>query len=46
MDEEALRKVCTTLNISVDPSMGSGKLIDEIFSEKCEKNFIPANFYH
>ena len=44
MDEEALRKVCATLNISVDPSMGSGKLIDEIFSEKCEKNFIQPTF--
>jgi lysyl-tRNA synthetase class 2 len=40
MDEAALRKVCAELKIPIDPSMGAGKLIDEIFSEKCEKNFI------
>ena len=44
MDEAALRKVCGELKIYVDASMGSGKLIDEIFSEKCEKNFIQPTF--
>lgn len=44
MDEAALRKVCAELKIHVDSSMGSGKLIDEIFSEKCEKNFIQPTF--
>ena len=44
MDETALRRVCAELNIHVDASMGSGKLIDEIFSEKCEKNFIQPTF--
>ncbi|MEP7252309.1 MAG: amino acid--tRNA ligase-related protein, partial [Ginsengibacter sp.] len=35
-DEEALRDVCKQLGIHADKSMGKGKLIDEIFSEKCE----------
>ncbi|HUQ67360.1 MAG TPA: lysine--tRNA ligase [Flavitalea sp.] len=44
MDEAALRKVCSDLKIHVDQSMGNGKLIDEIFSAKCEKNFIQPTF--
>lgn len=44
MDEAGLRKVCTELRIPVDASMGPGKLIDEIFSEKCEKNFVQPTF--
>jgi lysyl-tRNA synthetase class 2 len=44
LDEAALRKVCSELKIHVDASMGSGKLIDEIFSEKCEKNFVQPTF--
>lgn len=44
MDEEALRHVCRELNIPVDPSMGVGKLIDEIFGTKCEANFIQPTF--
>jgi lysyl-tRNA synthetase class 2 len=44
MNEEALRKVCADLKIYVEPSMGPGKLIDEIFSEKCEKNFVQPTF--
>jgi len=44
MDENALRKVCAELKIHVEPSMGTGKLIDEIFSEKCEKNFVQPTF--
>lgn len=44
MDEAALRKVCNELKIHVEPSMGVGKLIDEIFSEKCEKNFVQPTF--
>lgn len=43
-DEEALREVCTQLGIHVDRSMGKGKLIDEIFSEKCEKHFVQPTF--
>lgn len=44
MDEQELRDVCKTLKIAVDDSMGKGKLIDEIFSEKCESNFIQPTF--
>lgn len=44
MDEEALRGVCKELNIHVESSMGKGKLIDEIFSEKCEGKYIQPTF--
>lgn len=44
MDEDALRKVCDDLNIQTDPAMGKGKLIDEIFGEKCEPHFIQPTF--
>jgi lysyl-tRNA synthetase class 2 len=44
MDESALRDVCTKLNIETDPTMGKGKLIDEIFGEKCEGNYIQPTF--
>jgi lysyl-tRNA synthetase, class II len=44
MDEEALRSVCHQLGIHVEPSMGKGKLIDEIFSEKCEGQYIQPTF--
>lgn len=44
MDEEQLRKVCGELGIEIDPSMGKGKLIDEIFGEKCEGKYIQPTF--
>lgn len=44
MNEEQLREVCKSLNIDVEPSMGKGKLIDEIFGEKCEGNYIQPTF--
>ncbi|MEY3577356.1 MAG: hypothetical protein RL394_939 [Bacteroidota bacterium] len=44
MDEEALRDVCKQLGIAVEKSMGKGKLVDEIFSEKCEHHFIQPTF--
>lgn len=44
MDEEALRVICEKLSIHADKTMGKGKLIDEIFSEKCEKHFIQPTF--
>lgn len=43
-NEEELRAVCKQLHIEVEPSMGKGKLIDEIFSEKCEKHYIEPTF--
>ncbi|WP_417445109.1 lysine--tRNA ligase [Joostella sp.] len=44
MNEEELREVCTKLDIPVDETMGVGKLIDEIFGEKCEHNYIQPTF--
>lgn len=44
MDEEALRGVCKQLHITVDPNVGKGKLIDEIFGEKCEHHFVQPTF--
>ncbi len=44
MDEAGLRGVCQQLGIHADKTMGKGKLIDEIFSEKCESHFIQPTF--
>jgi len=44
MDENALREVCKKSGIETDKTMGKGKLIDEIFSEKCEGNYIQPTF--
>lgn len=44
MDEAQLREVCKKLDIEVDDSMGKGKLIDEIFGEKCEGSYIQPTF--
>lgn len=44
MDENELRDVCKQLHIQVDESFGKGKLIDEIFGEKCEPHFIQPTF--
>jgi len=44
MDEAGLRDVCKQLNIQVSPTIGKGKLIDEIFSEKCEHHYIQPTF--
>jgi lysyl-tRNA synthetase, class II len=39
MDETKLRKVCDKLDIPHSPSMGTGKLIDQIFGEKSSGDF-------
>ncbi|MGP8215099.1 MAG: lysine--tRNA ligase [Bacteroidia bacterium] len=44
MNEEELRKVCNDLKIDVAPSMGKGKLIDEIFSARCQHYYIQPTF--
>ena len=44
LDEDGLREACKTLNIDTDASMGKGKLIDEMFGEKCEHLYIQPTF--
>jgi lysyl-tRNA synthetase class 2 len=44
MDEDGLRDVCRQLGIDAEPSMGKGKLIDEIFGAKCEHHYIQPTF--
>ena len=43
-NESELRSICKDLSIDIDDSMGEGKLIDAIFGNKCEKNFINPTF--
>ncbi len=42
--EEELREAAKGMGIEVDATMGKGKLIDEIFGEKCEGNYIQPTF--
>jgi lysyl-tRNA synthetase class 2 len=42
--EDELRAFCREAGIETDPSMGKGKLIDEIFGEKCEGTYIQPTF--
>jgi len=44
MDEAQLREVCAKIEVPVDDTMGRGKLIDEIFGEKCEPLLIQPTF--
>jgi lysyl-tRNA synthetase class 2 len=44
MDEAELRAVCDKLNVPNTSTMGKGKLIDELFGEKCEHNYIQPTF--
>jgi lysyl-tRNA synthetase class 2 len=44
MEEDGLREVCKKLHISVDASMGKGKLIDELFSNTSESKYIQPTF--
>lgn len=44
MDEKEIFDVCKKLNIQVDDTMGRGKLIDELFGEKCEASYIQPTF--
>ena len=44
MGKKELSKLCKDLKIKTDNSMGRGRLIDEIFGEKCEKNLIQPTF--
>jgi len=42
--ENEIRQACKDMGIEVDDTMGKGKLIDEIFGEKCEGNYIQPTF--
>jgi lysyl-tRNA synthetase class 2 len=44
MDEVQMRAFCKTLHIETDPTMGRGKLIDEIFGEVCEPKLVNPTF--
>ena len=44
LGEDSIRKVCKDMNVKVDKSMGRGKLIDEIFGEKCEPKLIQPTY--
>ena len=44
MSEDELRKTATDIGLDVDQTMGEGKLVDEIFGEKCEKHYVQPTF--
>ena len=44
MKESMLRKTAKDLNVEIDDTMGKGKIIDSIFGNKCEPNFIQPTF--
>ena len=44
MGVKELFETCKKLNIETNDSMGKGKLIDEIFGEKCESNYLQPTF--
>jgi len=44
MTEQELRDTCRKLHVPMDDTMGKGKLIDQIFGEKCEPNLIQPTF--
>lgn len=44
MDEQQLRDTCRKLHVPMDDTMAKGKLIDQIFGEKCEPNLIQPTF--
>ena len=44
MDEDQLRKTALEMDLEIEGSMGKGKIIDEIFGEKCEPHLIQPTF--
>ena len=44
MEEDELRATAKSIGLEVDETMGVGKLIDEIFGEKCEHHYIQPTF--
>lgn len=44
MNEDEVRDACKKLQIHTEPSMGRAKMLDEIFGEKCEANYVQPTF--
>lgn len=44
MNEDEIREVCRKLHIETDETMGKGKMVDEIFGEKCEHHYLQPTF--
>jgi len=44
MSEDAIRDVCRQLHLQVDATMGKGKLVDEIFGNRCEQHYVQPTF--
>ena len=44
MDEETLKNTAKSMGVHIDETMGKGKIVDEIFGEKCEKQLIQPTF--
>ncbi len=44
LNENELAEAAKKIGVEIDKTMGKGKIIDEIFSEKCESNFIQPTF--
>jgi lysyl-tRNA synthetase, class II len=44
MNEQQVHDVCRQLHVHVDNTMGKGKMIDEIFGDKCENHFVQPTF--
>jgi lysyl-tRNA synthetase class 2 len=44
MNEGQIRSVCKQLHIPVDEKMGKGKLVDELFGNKCEQHYVQPTF--
>jgi lysyl-tRNA synthetase class 2 len=44
MEEDELRKTATKLGVDLDPTMGKGKIIDELFGQLCEPKLIQPTF--
>ena len=44
MNEQELRNTCKQLSVPMDDTMGKGKLIDQIFGEKCEPFLVQPTF--
>jgi lysyl-tRNA synthetase, class II len=44
MEEQELRNTAANLNVDLDPTMGKGKIIDEIFGQLCEPKLIQPTF--